>query len=228
MGYIYKITNTVNGKVYIGQTIRKPERRMYEHFHVPNKSPYLKNAIAKYGRETFTFEILHTVFDFLLNNLEAEEIAKHKTLAPNGYNLETGGKSNQSVSELTRQKMRIANQNRTPESRQSQAEKLRGRPCPEHVKQRVSEFMKGNQYGLGNIPPNKGIPMTEEQKHKVSIAKKGKPNLKKRHPNREKARQLFESLPSDMSITEKRQIIAKTFSKPNYKTIWRWTTEWDK
>ena len=228
MGYVYKITNTVNGKVYIGQTIRKPEVRMYEHFHVDGKSPYLKNAIAKYGKDAFSFEVLHEAFDLLLDYFEVEAIAKYNSLAPDGYNLETGGKSNQSVSEATRIKMSKSNRMHSPEERLRQSNAMLGRPCPDHVKQRVSEFMKGNQYALGNTPSNKGIPLTEEQKRRISVAKKGKSNLKKRIPERERARQLFESLSSDMPVTEKRKIIAKAFPEPNYKTIWRWTQEWDK
>ena len=47
---IYKIVNCVNGKIYIGQTIQKLERRMYSHFNRHTKT-CISKAIQKYGKE---------------------------------------------------------------------------------------------------------------------------------------------------------------------------------
>lgn len=59
---IYKITNNINGKVYIGQSI-DINKRWKEHKYrsqIPNKEydKYLYRAFRKYGLENFTFEIL--------------------------------------------------------------------------------------------------------------------------------------------------------------------------
>ena len=93
MGYIYKITNTINGKAYIGQTILDPVAgRIHDHFNYPDRSNvYLSNAIKKYGRDAFTVEILHEALNIFLDDLEVAEIKKHNTFAPNGYNLTHGG-----------------------------------------------------------------------------------------------------------------------------------------
>ena len=57
-----------------------------------NGNRIVKQAIAKYGREAFTFEILHDgVIPEFLDTLEIEAIAKFNTIAPHGYNLDTGG-----------------------------------------------------------------------------------------------------------------------------------------
>ena len=62
MGSIYKITNSVNGKVYIGQTMRKPEDRWRQHINnymreiSRDYNSYFHNAIRKYGKEVFVFE----------------------------------------------------------------------------------------------------------------------------------------------------------------------------
>lgn len=60
MSYIYKITNKINNKVYIGQT-KDYKRRFREHQNqmygnAPNK--YLYNAFNKYGIENFSFEVI--------------------------------------------------------------------------------------------------------------------------------------------------------------------------
>ena len=56
---IYKIVNCVNGKIYIGQTIQKLERRMYSHFNRHTKT-CISKAIQKYGKENFKYEIIDT------------------------------------------------------------------------------------------------------------------------------------------------------------------------
>ena len=62
MGSIYKITNSINGKVYIGQTMRKPEDRWRQHINnymretSRDYNSYFHNAIRKYGKEVFVFE----------------------------------------------------------------------------------------------------------------------------------------------------------------------------
>ena len=58
-GYIYKVTNKVNGKVYIGQTIQSVKARWQRHCNTKNKSKgemqmQIKRAILKYGKEKYT------------------------------------------------------------------------------------------------------------------------------------------------------------------------------
>lgn len=58
MGYIYKITNNINGKIYIGQTIGAIEKRFAEHKNAAkNGCRYaLHRVIRKYGIENFSIE----------------------------------------------------------------------------------------------------------------------------------------------------------------------------
>ena len=53
---VYKITNLVNSKSYIGITKRNPKIRFNEHFS--NKNELLYKAKEKYGRESFALEII--------------------------------------------------------------------------------------------------------------------------------------------------------------------------
>ena len=91
-GYIYKITNKVNGKSYIGQTRYTVEFRWRQHQHKKD-NVYFHNAIHKYGAESFTVETLEECDIEILNEREIYYIAKYNTFE-NGYNLTIGGDGN--------------------------------------------------------------------------------------------------------------------------------------
>lgn len=61
-GIIYKATNFINGKVYIGQTTSPLFKRKSAHIKNKNKKGFSK-AIQKYGKENFIFEEIYTAFD---------------------------------------------------------------------------------------------------------------------------------------------------------------------
>ena len=95
MGFIYKITNTINGKCYIGETTKTdPEKRWKEHKSTIKRGvgcPALQNSVIKHGIDNFKFEILIICFDEDRYKYEIEYIKKYKTLIPNGYNILEGG-----------------------------------------------------------------------------------------------------------------------------------------
>ena len=91
-GIIYKITNKVNGKSYIGQTRYTIEFRWKQHQHKKDDT-YFHNAIHKYGIENFSIEILEECNIEDLNSREIFYIAKYNTFN-NGYNLTIGGDGN--------------------------------------------------------------------------------------------------------------------------------------
>ena len=95
MGFIYKITNTINGKCYIGETTKSdPEKRWKEHKNTIKRRagcPALQNSVIKHGIDNFKFEILIICFDEDRYKYEIEYIKKYKTLIPNGYNILEGG-----------------------------------------------------------------------------------------------------------------------------------------
>lgn len=86
---IYKITNNLNNKSYIGQSIHI-EKRWEEHLYKSSKSSLIQYVIYKYGKENFTFEILEECEQSKLNEREQYWIKFYNSFE-NGYNLTLGG-----------------------------------------------------------------------------------------------------------------------------------------
>ena len=96
MGYIYKIQNKINDKIYIGQTVASPQRRWTQHKN-NIKRDYLQHialykAMNKYGIENFTFEVLEEVSNNLLDEREKYWIKNFNSYGKNGYNMTLGGR----------------------------------------------------------------------------------------------------------------------------------------
>ena len=86
MGVIYQITNTVDGKRYIGKTTKTAEQRFIAHKRKSiQPKTYLHKAMSKYGFDNFKIEVLEETED--LDNRERYHI---KLLKPE-YNLTDGG-----------------------------------------------------------------------------------------------------------------------------------------
>lgn len=94
-GWIYTITNKVNGKMYVGKTVDFTQRK-WQHFH-REECPALKNAFKKYGIDNFEmkpilnfYAINKEVLNSMLSWLERFYIAKYGTYST-GYNITKGG-----------------------------------------------------------------------------------------------------------------------------------------
>lgn len=99
-GVIYKITNEVNGKIYIGKTTA--DENYYWEWHKSSArrgvNKVLYHSMRKHGVEKFSFTAIHDVLapDYhrlnkTLNSLEIRYIRVYNSKAPNGYNLTDGG-----------------------------------------------------------------------------------------------------------------------------------------
>lgn len=94
--HVYKITNTVNGKLYVGITQNGYKRRFAAHLRHSKggrkSCRALYSAINKYGESSFKVELIETCKNRdELNKREIFWIKKLNTLSPNGYNLTEGG-----------------------------------------------------------------------------------------------------------------------------------------
>lgn len=99
MSSIYKITNIITNKNYIGYTSRTIARRFYEHKwealnrEDTNNTSYLYASMRKYGTDCFIIEELFNFEEeeYCWEELEKYYIKEYNTLSPNGYNLLGGG-----------------------------------------------------------------------------------------------------------------------------------------
>lgn len=90
MAFIYKITNLINGKVYIGETNRTINIRWQQHksrVKDPSYTEYLYLSMRKYGVENFAIEEIEQCSPENRFERETYYILKYNSLAPNGYNL---------------------------------------------------------------------------------------------------------------------------------------------
>lgn len=104
--YLYKITNRDAGKTYVGLTSR-PRQRYREHL-TGHGSQLVWKAVQAHGEDAFDFEVLVCTDYEHGCHLEQECIKHFGTLAPNGYNLDTGGSIGHQIVTESREKISIA------------------------------------------------------------------------------------------------------------------------
>lgn len=94
MAYIYKITNKINGKIYIGKTMKTPEERWKEHCQDSKKERAEKrplySAMNKYGIKNFSLEVVEKCSDDIVNDREVYWIEYYQSFKY-GYNATLGG-----------------------------------------------------------------------------------------------------------------------------------------
>jgi len=160
---IYKITNKINGKYYIGQTIHSLKNRWKSHKADMNRFDYaLQRALKKYGVENFTInEIDKGDNQEELNKKECFWIEYHNSMTPFGYNIRNGG-ANGKLSEETKQKI----------SRSKMGSGLgkipwnKGIRSSEETKQKISISLSGNKH------PMFGKKHSKETRRKMGIGKR--------------------------------------------------------
>lgn len=177
MGFIYKITNTVNNKCYIGETIKSdPNIRWKSHkSNIKNKKgcPLLMKAFEKYGENAFKFEVLIICFDEDVFKFEKEYIKKYNSLSPNGYNVAEGGKSGRN----------FLGKKHSEETKKIIGQKSKEYNNREEVKERARRVIKTINSNMSEI-----LKRSEKWKKAVEEGRIGGKNIKrvKRNDNTKK------------------------------------------
>lgn len=145
---IYKITNKINGKFYIGQSV-DIERRFMEHKTPHGTITSIKLAMRKYGKENFLFEVIEECLEEDLNEREMYWIA---ALKPQ-YNRCSGGtgSKNHHVSQETREELSLKSRaywDRLPdEKKQAILNNLTGPPVGHSVSEETREKLRAANLG---------------------------------------------------------------------------------
>lgn len=189
MGYIYKITNNVNGKIYIGKTINL-EDRWYKHKYLAMKgiNRHLYSAMRKYGIDNFSFEVIEQCDDNILNDREKYWIDTLASCDRNiGYNKTIGGDSGdtwtynnhqEQTSKLLSEKLK--GKKHDPDSYRRAGEKRRGYKMNDEQRKKISDSLKnGHITGrIKSVPPphydRTGEHQPDSAKRKLSEYRAGK------------------------------------------------------
>lgn len=153
---IYKATNKINGKCYIGQTRHSLDQRKLAHLRCAKKGveTHFYQAIRKYGEENFEWEIICSTNDKKhLNELETFYITKYDSIK-HGYNMVDGGENN--IMDIEGIKTKHDEIMRSSEVRNRISESMKKRIADgtfftgEH-RRKLSESAKGNHnFGTGD------------------------------------------------------------------------------
>ena len=171
---VYKYTSKTSGKCYIGITSINIYRRSQGKGLIGYKRcPTFWRAIQKYGSNDFELKILHqNLTKEQADLMEQIEIKKHNSLAPNGYNLQSGGNSPEMHIE-TREKISKSSIGKiiTKETRKKISKTLTGKhvgeksPCygkspSKEVREKISKSLTGRK-------------LSEETKRKMTKSRQG-------------------------------------------------------
>lgn len=179
-GIIYKATNQVNGKAYIGQTIQFLNKRKIGHINdalSKKDDMYFHSAIRKHGKKNFEWEVIKEC-DSLeeLNKAEVEMIEKHN-LFGDGYNLTEGGEGSvgfkhteEAKKKMSENRVDISGKNNPNYGKRGKNNPNYGKHPTEETRRKISESQKAEKNH------NYGKHRSEEAKKKQSESMKGEKN----------------------------------------------------
>lgn len=177
---IYKITNKINNKVYIGFS-NNVARRWNEHIKgaVVNKYNYpLHKAIRKYGEFNFTIEVILESKDgkYLLEEMEPYFIKKYDSFGKNGYNLTEGGEGiigyKWTAGQHESHTKRLTGKKQSSETIAKRIAKTTGQKRNDETKLKMSLAHRGDKNYMfgktGRLCNKYGIPRDQITKNKIS------------------------------------------------------------
>lgn len=208
-GWIYKITNAINGKVYIGLTTEGFDKRYYGRGIIASRNRHLQNAIKKYGVEAF---VVDKEWDIAYNKEELDDLEKYWIYlydarnSKYGYNIQSGGHNGKPSAETKR---------KTSESMKKWHKEI---GFTEEQRKSISERQQGNKNSFY------GHKHTDEQKNKWSEQRKGTiQNQEWKRKNSEGVKKYYKEHPQTDEQRHEKSVKMKEWHKkhkhPKSKTI---------
>lgn len=175
MGYIYKITNIQNNKIYIGKTKYSIYNRFESHIRAAfksNRKYYFYNAIRKYGKDNFKIDLIEECDNSILSEREKYWISFYNSIDKSiGYNSTLGGEGGDTFTYQSKERQKEISAKKS----QSMTGKSR-KPLTIEQRKRISE---GH---LGQVAWNKGLTKeTDERIKQISESLKHTNNYKRSH-----------------------------------------------
>lgn len=138
---VYKIVNLLNGRVYVGQTKEKFQRRFCFHRWKLRKgshdNKYLQNAWNKYGEDNFVFEVIEVLSINEIDEREKYWIKYYREQPEGCYSIQDGGQpKNLGVYVSVESRKRVGELNR---------QRLLGSKLSQETKQKMSNVRKGKR-----------------------------------------------------------------------------------
>lgn len=156
---IYKITNRITNRIYVGQTKRSLDKRLKAHLYesrVCKYNMYLHNSMRKHGADAFSIDLIEECAPDIVADRERYWIRSLNTLQPNGYNEHEGGKG--------------GCLNASPELREKLSKAKKGKYVPWNKGLTKSDpRVAANGQSIGNSLKNK--PKTEAHKQALRKAR---------------------------------------------------------
>jgi group I intron endonuclease len=180
---IYKVTNQINGKVYVGQTAGLLKRRKGDHVRkaLAGSPYYFHNAIRKYGPDVFVWEVMCLCLSKdEADKKECEFIKGLNTKFPFGYNLTDGGEGTVGFSPTKETREKISKAQKMYIQRTGNVP-FKGMKHSAESRAKITAAQMGKKRGPHSAEHNekirnalKGRTITEEQKAMISKALTGR------------------------------------------------------
>lgn len=171
---IYKITNKINNKVYIGQTINY-KKRSKRHFSYllrnSHHNLYLQRSYNKYGKDAFSIEMIKECEISELDQLEKDYILKYNSIDREyGYNLMDGGQKYRNFTDDVKMRMSLARKGKklTKEHCRNISIGQKGRIITQDAINKANKTKKEKGIHLGEKNPNALI--TDETAKRIIIS----------------------------------------------------------
>jgi len=214
IGYIYKTTNLINNKIYIGQHQRDEFDKKYY-----GTGKLIQRELKKYGKENFKVEIIEWLDSVdKLNEAEIKFIAAFDSKNPSiGYNISCGGQmgwmKGVHLSEETKEKIRNANAGH--KFKKGEPSAFKGKYHSKESLLKMSLAKKGKQLPFNTREKARlsrlGKPLTEEHRKNISIASIGKKGTNTgKHFSEEHKRKISESQKGKIIPIESRIKMSKS------------------